>query len=64
MVCKNLVTFRFQGSQKFTCDLFVALKPVKRCRKDVKGINDRVAGKLKKVRFFLSATCKRKCKSL
>ena len=62
--CENLLTFRFQGNWKFSCDLYVALKPVKRCKKDVEGTNDKVTGKLKKVRFFCPATCKRKCKTL
>ena len=62
--CENSKTFRFQGNRKFTCDLYVAVKPVKRCRKNVQGKNDNVTGKLKKVRFFCPATCKRKCKSL
>ncbi|OEU07947.1 hypothetical protein FRACYDRAFT_250598 [Fragilariopsis cylindrus CCMP1102] len=62
--CENLKTFRFQGRQKFTCDLYVAVKPVKRCQKDVLGKKDEVNGKLKKIKFFCPATCKKKCKTL
>ena len=59
--CENLKTFRFKDKKKFTCDLFVAEKPNKRCKKKVKGTKDKVTGKFKKVKFFCPATCKKKC---
>ncbi|OEU10386.1 hypothetical protein FRACYDRAFT_247439 [Fragilariopsis cylindrus CCMP1102] len=59
--CENLKTFRFKDKKKFTCDLFVAEKPNKRCKKKVKGTKDKVSGKFKKVKFFCPATCKKKC---
>ena len=62
--CENLKAFLFQGKQKLTCDLYVAVKPVKRCRKDVQGTEDKVIGILKKVKLFCPATCKKKCKTL
>ncbi|OEU06656.1 hypothetical protein FRACYDRAFT_254210 [Fragilariopsis cylindrus CCMP1102] len=61
--CENLKTFRFQGNSN-ACDSYVAEKPVKRCKKDVEGKKDKVTGKLKKVKFFCPATCKKKCKTL
>ena len=57
--CENLKAFLFQGKQKLTCDLYVAVKPVKRCRKDVQGTEDKVIGILKKVKLFCPATCKK-----
>ena len=61
--CENVKTFRLQG-QKLTCDLYVAVKPRKRCKKKVQGKKNKVTGKLKKVKFFCPATCKKKCKTL
>ena len=60
--CEDLITFKFQGNPEFTCDLYVAEKPFKRCKKEVEGTEDE-NGKLKKIRFFCPATCKRKCKT-
>ena len=57
--CENLKAFLFQGKQKLTCDLYVAVKPVKRCRKDVQGTEDKVIGILKKAKLFCPATCKK-----
>ena len=61
--CENLKTFRFQGNMN-ACDSYVAVKPVKRCRKNVEGKKNKVTGRLKKVKFFCPATCRKKCKTL
>ena len=56
--CSNDLDFRFEGNSSRTCDLYVAIKPVKRCEK----IQPESGGK--KVRKFCPGTCKRKCKLL
>ncbi|OEU19200.1 hypothetical protein FRACYDRAFT_237492 [Fragilariopsis cylindrus CCMP1102] len=38
--CEDLITFKFQGNPEFTCDLYVAEKPFKRCKKEVEGTED------------------------
>ena len=62
--CENSDAFRFEDNLEFTCDLYIAKKPKKRCKKKVQGTKDEGTGKLKKVKFFCPATCKKNCKDL
>ncbi|OEU07703.1 hypothetical protein FRACYDRAFT_250726 [Fragilariopsis cylindrus CCMP1102] len=53
--CENSDSFQFDGDATKTCDLFVAKKPNKRCKKKQLGTGI-------KLKFFCPATCKSQCK--
>jgi hypothetical protein len=54
--CQNSVDFGYEGNVTRTCDAFVAVHPLKRCKKEQPGTGG------KRVRYFCPATCKDRCK--